>query len=440
MRRWRSLRAKKLGTQPQQFAMAANAGAKSVEQPAERARMRVLIVVADKPLAGGIESYYRNLAPHFTFDAEYFPVGRSREDLGPITEAGRLVGMVLRFVSRLIRARPNVVLLNPSLATRPLIRELTFLILAKCAGRRCIVFFHGWAPELASKIEHRHRRALRRVLNLADALVVLAEQFKRSLHGWGVTRPVYVESTATELPEDPDALFAMRRDRASGPLQLLFLARLIKSKGLNEAIETVRILRQRGLDVELTVAGDGPELEPAKKRVCELGIEPIRFLGYVRGSEKHDALAKADLFFLPTRHDEGMSIAVLEAMAYGLPVVSRAVGGVVDFFRCPQMGAITDSTDPAEFATLIEGFIERRRRLEAGRFNMEFAARFFAVPLVAGRLERLIFEVANSSAGHDGSSRMEPRGGPCDRDVDRLRWHAERAERRYGLSLRAPGG
>ena len=371
--------------------------------------MRVLIVVADKPLAGGIEGYYRKLARHFTFDAEYFSVGRSRQDLGSITEVGRLAGMVLRFVGRLIRSRHDVVLLNPSLATRPLIRDLTFLILAKCAGRRCIVFFHGWEPELAGKIDRRHRRALGRVLNLADAVVVLAEQFKRSLHGWGVTRPVYVESTAAELPEDPDALFVMRRNRASGPLRLLFAARLIRSKGLNEAIETVRILRQRGLEVELKVAGDGPELEPAKRRVCELGIESIGFLGYVRGSKKHDAYANADLFFLPTRHGEGMSVAVLEAMAYGLPVVSRAVGGVVDFFKCPEMGAITDSTDPAEFATLIQDFVEPHHRLEAGRFNMEFAARFFSAPAVARRLERLIFEAAESGAGPGGSSWMEAR-------------------------------
>jgi glycosyltransferase involved in cell wall biosynthesis len=188
----------------------------------------------------------------------------------------------------------------------------------------------------------------------------------------------------------------------------LFAARLIKSKGLKEAIETVQILHQRGVDVELTVAGDGPELEGAKRRVFELGINSVRFLGYVRGSEKHDAFAEADLFFLPTLH-EGMSVAVLEAMAYGLPVITRAVGGVVDFFQSPHMGVITDSIDPADFATLIQGFLEPKHRLEAGRINMEFAARFFTAPAVARRLERLISEVANNSAGHGASSWMEPR-------------------------------
>jgi glycosyltransferase involved in cell wall biosynthesis len=370
--------------------------------------MRVLIAVVDKPLAGGIESHYRKLARHFTFEAEYFPVGRSRKDLSALAQVGRFAGMLLEFVGRLMRSQHDVVLLNPDLETRALVRDLLLLILAKCAGRRCILFFHGWEPQFAGKIEHRHGPALGRVLNLADALVVLAEQFKRSLHSWGVSQPVYVESTAAELPEDLDALIARRQDRASGSLRLLLVARLIKSKGLNEAIETVRILRQRGLDAELTVAGDGPELEPAKKRVRELGIGFIRFLGYVRGSEKHDAFAEADLFFLPTLH-EGMSVAVLEAMAYGLPVITRAVGGVIDFFRCPQMGAITDSTDPAEFATLIERFVEPHQRLEAGRFNMEFAARSFAAPAVASRLERLIFEVATGSADQCGSSWIEPR-------------------------------
>ena len=105
-----------------------------------------------------------------------------------------------------------------------------------------------------------------------------------------------------------------------------------------------------------------------------------------------------------------MSSVVLEAMAYGLPVVSRAVGGVVDFFQSPRMGALTDSTDPAEFATLIEGFVDRDQRLEAGRFNMEFAARFFTAPAVARRLERLVFEVAQSRTG-GGRSWMEP-GAP----------------------------
>jgi glycosyltransferase involved in cell wall biosynthesis len=366
--------------------------------------MRVLVVASYKPLAGGVEAYYQKIARHVTFEADFVPVGRAKDDIGPLGEVLGLGGKALSFLFRLMRRRYAVVLLNPSLEARSLIRDLVLLLLAKCAGRRCIVFFHGWQPELEEKITQRYRGLIRLVLNRADALIVLAEQFRRTLRAWGVSRPIYVESMAVDWPVDAEAVLKSRRERTGGPLRLLFVARLIKSKGLQEAIETLRILRDRGLDVYLMVAGDGPELEPARCNAQERGIQGIRFLGYLRGPQKQAAFLEADLLFLPTRHGEGMPNAVLEAMAYGLPVVTRAIGGVVDFFEDRQMGAITTSTEPTELADLIERFVETGPRLEAGRINIEFSGRFFRAATVARRLELLVREVAAVGVDRSGRS------------------------------------
>ncbi len=114
---------------------------------------------------------------------------------------------------------------------------------------------------------------------------------------------------------------------SDGPLRLLCVGRLIERKGQRHLIQAVRRLLDQGINVWLDLVGTGDALEGYKRLVDELVLgQHVRFLGYVPREEMAAQYAAAHVFVLPS-YNEGMSVAMLEAMAAGLPLVVTRTGG-----------------------------------------------------------------------------------------------------------------
>ena len=126
----------------------------------------------------------------------------------------------------------------------------------------------------------------------------------------------------------------------------------------------------------------------------------MTFTGHLDEAARAAAYRRADIFLFPTCFGEGMPNAILEAMAFGLPVVTRAVGGIRDFFEDGRMGFVTESRSPAVIAGLIERLIaDPALRESVGRYNREYAQRRFAASVVAARL----LEIYGRVAGQGGA-------------------------------------
>jgi len=182
---------------------------------------------------------------------------------------------------------------------------------------------------------------------------------------------------------------------------ILFLARIERAKGIYEAIDALAALRRKKLRATLTVAGDGPELSAARAYADMAQTGGVRFLGCVTGPAKTAAFAGADAYLFPTTYGEGMPTCVLEAMAHGLAVVTRPVGGLADFFEHGRMGFITESTDPAVFAGYIEQLMTSPGLCgEMGRYNRLYAMEHFAASRAAARIREIHRTVIAGAGNH----------------------------------------
>jgi phosphatidyl-myo-inositol dimannoside synthase len=124
------------------------------------------------------------------------------------------------------------------------------------------------------------------------------------------------------------------------PLKLICAARLIKRKGQDLLIRAVAALKQQGFDIEVDLVGDGDEFANFRKLVKELDVQgQINFCGYIPNHQMHEYYQKADVFVLPS-YNEGMSNALLEAMACGLPVVVTNVGGTYELVKDGENGFV----------------------------------------------------------------------------------------------------
>jgi len=126
-----------------------------------------------------------------------------------------------------------------------------------------------------------------------------------------------------------------------------------------------------------------------RSRCASTGLEDVTFTGHVAGEKKCAVFRRADVYFFPS-HSEGLPISVLEAITYGLPVVTSKVGGLTDFFLDGQMGFMRQTRDPAEFASILERIIcDRPLAARIRAFNHQYAADHFTGSRIAGGLERI---------------------------------------------------
>jgi phosphatidylinositol alpha-1,6-mannosyltransferase len=115
-----------------------------------------------------------------------------------------------------------------------------------------------------------------------------------------------------------------------GPLRLLCVARLIERKGQHHLIEAAKQLADGGTEVTLELVGTGDAATEYQAQVQGLGLEDrVRFVGYVPREEIARHYATAHVFVMPS-YNEGMSVATLEAMAAGLPVIVTRTGGTAE--------------------------------------------------------------------------------------------------------------
>jgi glycosyltransferase involved in cell wall biosynthesis len=130
-----------------------------------------------------------------------------------------------------------------------------------------------------------------------------------------------------------------------GPLRVLCVARLIERKGQHHLIEAVKRLTDEGVDMTLDLVGTGDAQVAYQALAQSSGVaDRVRFVGYVRREEIAARYVAAHVFVLPS-YNEGMSVATLEAMAAGLPVVVTRTGGTVELVEEGVNGLTFDWAD-----------------------------------------------------------------------------------------------
>jgi len=196
-------------------------------------------------------------------------------------------------------------------------------------------------------------------------------------------QPIYLETTQV----DDDLLAGFRiEEKVYAGRHILYMARVEADKGIFETLDALAALEREG--AELVVAGSGPALADARAHAEKAGMTNVEFIGYAFGADKVAALSAADIYIFPTHYGEGMPNSVLEAMAFGLPVITRPVGGLRDFFEDGRMGFLTESRDAGEYARLIDRLLGDPAMMgEIGHYNYRYAEQRFWAGRVARRLQ-----------------------------------------------------
>ncbi|MBN2119191.1 MAG: glycosyltransferase family 4 protein [Anaerolineales bacterium] len=192
-------------------------------------------------------------------------------------------------------------------------------------------------------------------VGIASTLVVVSEQTRQLAMDEGVRSDRIVVIPNGVMPLDTSSVNGMDARKELGlaedNLFLLSIGRLTHQKGHEHLIQAMPKVIRRFPTAKAWICGDGPLRAQLESQIVELGLsDHVRLLG--SRDDVSLLLATADIFVLPSR-SEGLSRALMEAMAAGIPVVATNVGGIRDLITDGVHGLLVPSEDSERLAQSI---------------------------------------------------------------------------------------
>jgi glycosyltransferase involved in cell wall biosynthesis len=283
------------------------------------------------------------------FDLLHFQVGSEGRKEGRVGKLWRMISSPFMLAAFLLRHRPDIVHLNTSLDQKAYWRDLVYLLIARLMGRKVLYQTHGGA--LPQNFFPRSRFltwVLRRTLLASHAVSVLSSEELKAYRAFDPRINVHLVPNAIEVD---DLIDAPRTPNRNDPLRLVYVGRLVATKGLFEVVEALKLLKSHGVRFSMQIAGGGPDEAVLREAVSKAGLErEVIFLGPVFGDAKHRLWLKSDVFVFPTWHKEGLPYAILEAMAAGCVSVTCPVAAIPDVMQDGIHGVFVPPKNPSMLA------------------------------------------------------------------------------------------
>ena len=209
---------------------------------------------------------------------------------------------------------------------------------------------------------------------------------------------IYTARTLT-----PAAPAVVRMDR---PLRLLCVGRFLRLKGFQYAVEALSLLRDRGVEAELTLAGSGLWGYALKRLARRLGVAGrARFPGFVAHDRMSELMRSSDILLMPSivrpgsGRSDSLPTVIVEAMLHGLPVIGSDIASFGDVIRHGETGLLVPERDAPALASAIESLArDREKALRMAAAGRKLVMAMFDPDANLGRLAELF-------ARHAGSAR-----------------------------------
>lgn len=206
-------------------------------------------------------------------------------------------------------------------------------------------FKHAWVDAYKRSVIPRFDAYFADGTAARDQLVHYGAFGERVVVGCGTVNVHYFKQVADTL---------RRTTSREGQLRLLFVGRLVSLKNVGTLIAAVGNLQRRGLDVTLTIVGEGILRQALQEQAHRDGVHGVTFSGFRTGNELVEAYVNADALVLPSLN-EVWGFVVNEAAACGVPsVVSKRAGAAQDLIRDGETGFTFDPAVPGELEHALE--------------------------------------------------------------------------------------
>lgn len=251
-------------------------------------------------------------------------------------------------------------------------RDCTLMLLARML--RCQVVWHihgGFFDKFVAEMSFCQKALIEIVFKMSSCIIVLSNEWLKRLSPILLTANWQIVSNGVMTPENVGRFSQTKQ-------VFLFVGNLSRQKGVDDLIVATAVACKNGFRGIVHLAGGETSLGQrmrAEALIRRFNVQKqVKLLGIISGTKKIKALEQADCFVLPS-YVEGLPIAILEGMSYGLPIISTRVGGIPEVITEGVEGLLVDPgniQDLANAMLVLDQDSELRRKMgKAARNKFE---------------------------------------------------------------------
>ena len=332
-------------------------------------RKKICMVVPSFTAKGGITSVvngYRNSQLTEDYDVRFI---ETYCDGSVIQKTSKALSAYLKFIYTVFFWKPNLVHVHTSFGGS-FYRKAVIIEMASLAKIPVVNHVHGADfDEFYRKKSQKKKKTIEKIYNKCIKTIALSEEWKKNLAEIVPEQTIRVVENYGVLQED------LIKDKFTKPNNklILFLGFICERKGCFDIPAIVDQVCGKIPDARFILGGSG-EIEKVK--------------------QKKQYLREADIFLLPS-YNEGMPMAILDAMGCGLPIVSTDVGGIPKIVRQGVNGYLYKPGDSKNMAcAIIEYLTNDEKRVKAGQESVDIIRKSYSLQQNIDKLEKIYSEVA----------------------------------------------
>lgn len=248
-------------------------------------------------------------------------------------------------------------------------RNAIFVCTAKIFGKKIIIHIHGGDFEAFYR---RHPILVRYVCLKANMLITVSKPFVELLYSNHLNERISLLHNLISPP------VLTPKKRINERIVFLFIGRIDETKGIFDVLECIAENKSYFEDkITLEIGGTG-DVERMHNLIINNGLETfVHFCGWVSGEQKQQCFSQADIFIHPS-YIESFGIAILEAMSYGLPIITTSIGGIPDLVQNGENGITVEPGNKEQIRNAMQRLLEDViLREQLGLVSSEKAINFY---------------------------------------------------------------
>lgn len=330
---------------------------------------RILIVSPEMHEQGGIASVIKTYFDNNLEDGNVIYLS-SYKTKNPL---GEFVIFWLKFLSNLI-FNGNIEIVHIHTSSKgSFLRKSMVMNVAKIFKKKTILHIHGSEFKVFyDKSPQIIKNYIKNTFDKTDCIIVLSKQWRDIITQYTDNKNIRIVYNPIKIHE---------RNNLEKPI-FLFMGRLGKRKGVFDIFKSAKNVCDEAV---IDLYGDG-EIDKS------LAPENVKIHTWVRGDEKEKIFKNAGVLLLPS-YNEGLPISILEAMSYGMPIISTPVGGITEAVEDNINGFIVNCGDTKALAEKIDALCDKDLRKKMGQESYRIVKEKFDVEIIKQNLKEIYDEL-----------------------------------------------